>query len=223
MVNSSDWRQTLHGVLDPQAPAPENPLVRAIEEFVAELNKSPWVQAALRPGPVSQVKTLVTGPKTTRDQDTPMLSFWVQNGFVRVVGEGSRELRSRDEVLRYLTDFAVNSAFPETVAEYKDICQDNMLGFLSVGKEGGYEVVVLPDSQRRLADQWRAPSDKSIAFWVDFQSVNDDFPAVWKKAGAGKPLKGDFRQLESGGFEMRVMGVDALGGGTFRARGDVLR
>lgn len=231
MANHGDWRQALQGVLNPQAPAPENPLVRAIEEFVAELNKSEWVHAALRPGPVPQVKTLVTGPKIRRDQHSLMLSFWVQNEAVRVVGQADRELRTPEEVLEFLTKFATETSFPTTVAEYKEICRSDTLGWLELEGRGAYDVVLPPDSQRKLADRGR--SETQVPFDVDF-CLAGEAPPEWKdvqvdssvwpsSTRAAVVMKTGAGRLESGGFEMRVMGVRALGGSVFRAHGDVIR
>lgn len=219
MANNSDWRQALQGVLNPQTPAPENPLVRAIEEFVAELNKSEWVHAALRPGPVPHMLTFVAGPKIRRDQDSPMLSFWVQNGFVRVAGQAG-ELRTPDDVLEFLTNFATLTSFPATVATYKEICQSDTVGWLELEDGTPYNVVLSYPSQRKLADHVRSGKDSPLD--VDFRGAGE-VPPSWNDVEVGSHVAGGAGRLESGGFAMRVMGVRPLGGGMFRAHGDVIR
>jgi len=211
-MSENDWRERLRAIADPRDAEKENPLESAIQEFAAELNRvSPWVQADLVPGGHPQLRSFVTGPKTRRDIRNVMLSFWIGPDRVRSTGD-KRELKSREEVFVYLSEFATDSAFPRAIEEYKAICNANTPGELhgttTDRKPFLFPVQVPPSAQRQMADRWRSHATDAldVEAQLEGEEVADTRSAYIRGLDVlAAQTIATIDRLESGGYTMSVL------------------
>jgi len=133
---------------------------RLLDEFCAWLNESygSFLRASLADSAAPRVHHVKLWPRGQRNAQSTMLSVYVTDASVRVLGQDTPELKTEDEVQQYLADFIRLPAFRDSLDVLKEIAAQPVEGVLRVGVSrnkpllADVAVIVLPEQQYRLAD-----------------------------------------------------------------------
>ena len=218
MSHQQTWTERIKAVVSTAELTMPEPLVRTLEDFRVALNEGPSIRAELRTGSHPRMRTLVVYPKYRRDISAVVLTFWVDRDAVRVTGPTGEVFADKDKLEAYLADFAEKSAFPSTVAEFRQLQEENVHGVLRVAglfEDSPTDVPVLVEAadHNRLAK--RALED-DVATQEAVGVVIEDRPSM----GTFDPST-IYLFLESGGFGLRI-GTPRQEGKTLRLFGSVV-
>ena len=220
MSNQQTWRERIKAVASASEPTTPTPLAQTLEDFRATLDESPWIRAELRTMGHPRRRSLIVYPKHRRDISAMMLTFWLDRDAVRVMGAGGEEFDDAEKLGLYLADFAEKSAFPDTVAEYRELQGKDVNGVLRVkglGEDDAADVPVLVGAAEHNELAKRAlekKTDTPLALSVAIQ----EHPRVGKFDAATR-----YTHLESGGFALRLApGALQRTGEALRLHGDVV-
>jgi len=212
MSNAADWKKLVENVVsNPVAVAADNVFLNLIREFAATLNKSPFMRAEVRQNPESKVHAIVVRPRYRRDIESPILNFWITAHGVRVLGSAKDEMFNPETLTKFFVEFATESAFPQTVEQFAEICNEDVDATLweKRGVWGPHDasVIVSAADQKRLAETAEQhPGERfEVKVTLDIKSPHSKFSKSH-----------EYRYLESGGYGLelqspvRVSGKETL-------------
>ena len=198
MSNAEDWKKQIEqAVSNPVQVGEDNVFLKTIREFVATLDQSPFMCAQLRESKESKVHSIFIRPKYRRDIEVVLLSFWVSPYKVSVFGTGA--IANDEELREFFVRFVRESQFPNTVAQFGQISNEDVSGTLweKRGVWGPHDasVIVSAADQRRLAEA----AEQRPGSTFDAQVTLDTKNPLNKFSNAR-----EYRYLESGGYGLQI-------------------
>jgi len=143
---------------------------RILGEFREWLNEAygNFLKASLTDSAAPRVRHVKLWPRGRRNAQSIMLSVYVTETSVRVLGEETPELKMEEDFKQYLADFVRLPAFHASLESFRQLASEPVEGVLRVGADrskallADVAVNVPPDQQHRLADAAETTSPEHI-------------------------------------------------------------